>query len=326
MRILVVGAGAVGGYFGGRLLQAGRDVTFLVRAKRAEQLARNGLQIRSRFGDVSLAKPPTIASESVSSAFDLILLSCKAYDLEAAVASFAPAVGPATAVLPLLNGMQHLDLLSERFGPARVLGGMCLVAATLDETGAVVHLNEFHSISFGELAGALSARVQAIEGAMAGALFDVQASDQILQQMWEKWVFLASLAGSTCLMRASVGDIVQAPGGTDFMLGLLRECGRIAQGAGYAPRQAFLDRIRVTLTQAGSALTASMLRDIERGARIESDQVIADLIRRAQPGPGIAGDVPLLRLVHGHLRAYEARREREAASSRAAAGRGSGAG
>jgi 2-dehydropantoate 2-reductase len=323
MRILVVGAGAVGGYFGGRLLQAGRDVTFLVRTKRAEQLARNGLQIRSQFGDVSLAKPPTIGSESLCTAFDLIVLSCKAYDLEAAVASFAPAVGPATAVLPLLNGMQHLDVLAERFEPARVLGGLCLIAATLDETGAVVHLNDSHAMSFGELAGGLSTRVEAITGMMAGALFDAQATDQILQQMWEKWVFLASLAGSTCLMRASVGDIVQAPGGTEFMLGLLHECGRIAQGAGYAPRPAFLERIRATLTQAGSLLTASMLRDIERGARIESNQVIADLIRRAKPGSGVAGDIPLLRLVHGHLRAYEARREREGASFQAAAGRAS---
>jgi len=323
MRILVVGAGAVGGYFGGRLLQAGRDVTFLVRAKRAEQLARTGLQIRSQFGDVSLAKPPTIASENLSSTFDLVLLSCKAYDLESAIASLAPAVGDATAVLPLLNGMRHLDLLAERFRPVNVLGGLCLIAATLDETGAVVHLNDAHSISFGELGGGLSARVQAIADVMAGARFEANASDQILQKMWEKWVLLASLAGSTCLMRASVGDIGRAPGGTDFVLALLKECGSVARSVGFPPGPAFLEQARSALTAAGSPLTASMLRDIERGGRIESDQVIADLIRRAKPGPDLDSDVPLLRLVHTHLRAYEARREREAASSQAVAGRGS---
>jgi 2-dehydropantoate 2-reductase len=141
--------------------------------------------------------------------------------------------------------------------------------------------------------------------------------------MWEKWVFLASLAGSTCLMRASIGDIVRSPAGADFALGLLEECRRIADGAAYPPRQALLERARSTLTQAGSPLTASMLRDIERGAPIESDQIIADLIRRARPDPGGASDFPLLRLVHAHLKAYEARRERETAGAKAAAASGS---
>jgi 2-dehydropantoate 2-reductase len=319
MRILVVGAGAVGGYYGGRLLQAGRNVTFLVRARRDEQLARSGLRIRSRFGDVSLTRPPTVTSEDLSSTFDLILLSCKAYDLDSAVTSFAPAVGGGTAVLPLLNGMRHLDLLAERFGPARILGGQCVIAATLDDTGTIVHLNDSHEMSFGELGGGLSARVQAIAGVMSGALFNAQASDQILQQMWEKWVFLASLAGSTCVMRASIGDIVRSPGGTDFVLELFQECGRIAQDSGYAPRPAFLERAGSALTQADSPLTASMLRDIERSAPIESDQIIADLLRRAKAGQDRAGDFALLRLVHTHLKAYEARRERMAALAKAGA-------
>jgi len=172
----------------------------------------------------------------------------------------------------------------------------------------VVHLNDAHFVSFGELGGGMSARVEAIAGTMAGALFEAQASDQILQKMWEKWVFLASLAGSTCLMRASIGDIVQSPGGRDFVLALLQECGRIARQSGYPPGQAFLERSTSNLTAPGSTLTASMLRDIERGAPIESDQIIADLIRRAHPGPDGAGDLALLRLVQTHLRAYEARR------------------
>src|SRR6202043_1931860 len=110
MRILVVGAGAIGGYFGGRLLQAGRDVTFLVRPRRAAELAKAGLIVKSPHGDVTLAAPATTLSENIRRPFDLVLLSCKAYDLEGAMDSFAAAVGPETMILPLLNGMKHLDV------------------------------------------------------------------------------------------------------------------------------------------------------------------------------------------------------------------------
>ena len=153
MRILVVGAGAVGGYFGGRLLKAGRDVTFLVRPRRAAELAKHGLTIRSPVGDFHRPSPPTVSQEELAEPFDLVLLSCKAYDLEGAINSFAKAVGPATAILPLLNGMRHIDRLAERFGPERVLGGQCAISVTLGPEGDVVHFNDWHALSFGELDG-----------------------------------------------------------------------------------------------------------------------------------------------------------------------------
>jgi 2-dehydropantoate 2-reductase len=304
MRTLVVGAGAIGGYFGGRLLEAGRDVTFLVRPRRAAELAQAGLRIRSRLGDATLAAPPTVLAQDVAHAFDLVLLSVKAYDLEDAMASFAPAVGPATAILPLLNGMRHLEILDARFGQARVLGGQCAIAATLNEKHEIVHLNQSYSLSYGERDGAMSERVKAIEHLMAGALSGARASATILLDMWEKWVFLAALAGSTCLMRAAIGDISAAPGGADLALRLLDECRGVAAAEGHPPREAFLGGIRHTLTEAHSAFTASMLRDIENGAPIEADHVIGDLLRRGQPG------LSLLPIVYTHLKAYEARRAR----------------
>jgi 2-dehydropantoate 2-reductase len=316
MRILVVGAGATGGYFGGRLLQAGRDVTFLVRAARAAELARDGLVIRSPHGDATLPAPATVLAERLDRPFDLIVLACKAYDLEAAIASFAPAVGPDSAVLPLLNGMRHLDLLDGRFGRARVLGGQCVIAATLDEKRAIVHLNDVHSVTFGERDSGSSERVRAIAGAMNGAAFDARLSENIVLEMWEKWVFLATLAASTCLMRAAVGDIGAAPGGSAFMLALFEECRAVAQAQGFAPRPAMLERSRAGLLAAGSPFTASMLRDIERNAPIEADHIIGDLIRRAEaagaPGPAASSPVPLLRLAFTQLKAYEARRARQA--------------
>src|SRR4051794_24231707 len=216
MRVLVVGAGAIGGYFGGRLLQAGNDVTFLVRPKRASELAGAGLVIKSPNGDVTLKNPPTVQADTLKEHFDVVLLSCKAFDLDDAMQSFAPAVGPQTAIIPMLNGMLHLDILDKKFGRERVLGGLCAIAATLNEKREVVQLQPMQSLNFGERDGKMSDRVKAIAKVFASGNFGSVASEQIIQDMWEKWVFLATLAASTCLMRTSVGNILAAPGGRDF--------------------------------------------------------------------------------------------------------------
>jgi 2-dehydropantoate 2-reductase len=311
MRILVVGAGAIGGYFGGRLLEAGRGVTFLVRQRRRAQLAKTGLDIRSPFGDAHLPSPPTVTAETLRDPFDLVLLSCKAYDLAAAIESFAPAVGANSAILPLLNGMAHMDALTARFGAGAVLGGQCVISTTLDDDGRILHLNDTHGLSFGERDGALSPRSEAIKAAFAGARFDARLSDVIMQEMWEKWVLIATMAGITCLMRAAVGDIVAADAG-DLAIALLDECSRIAAAHGFAPREAMTGRNRTMLTTPGSTFAASMLRDIKRGAPIEGDHIIGDLLRR---GTAKGGDFPLLRIAQAHLKAYEARRKREQAAA-----------
>lgn len=307
MRILVVGAGATGGYFGGRLLQHGRDVTFLVRGQRAAQLAQHGLAIHSATGDANLPAPPTVLAARLREPYDLILLSCKAYGLDQAMADIAPAVGPDTAILPLLNGMRQLDLLDARFGARRVLGGQCVIAATLDAQGAVQHLNTSHSLAFGERDGSASARMQQITQALSDTGFDARPSRAILQDMWDKWVFLASLAGVTCLMRGSVGAITAAPGGTAAALALLDECRAVAERAGHAPGEAILQRARGVLTEAGSSLTASMLRDLQHGHPIEADHVIGDMLARADPRHAAHS---LLSVVYSHLKVYEAGRVR----------------
>jgi 2-dehydropantoate 2-reductase len=305
MRILVVGAGAVGGYFGGRLLEAGRDVTFLVRPKRAALLARSGLQISSPHGDINIPEPATVLAGSLREPYDLILLSCKAYDLEGAVESFAPAVGTETMILPLLNGVRHLDTLKERFGPYHLLGGLCVISASIEPGGRIAHLNDVHNLAFGELDGSRSHRVEAIASLLSAARFESRLSENILQEMWEKWVFIATGAGITCLMRATVGDIVKA-GATDLVNRLLDECTSIAAAQGYPPSEQALQRSRTVFTMPGSLLAASMFRDIERGSPIEVEHVIGDLFRR-----GDRAASPLLDIVYKHLKSYEARRTRE---------------
>jgi 2-dehydropantoate 2-reductase len=201
MRVLVVGAGAIGGYFGGRMLQAGRDITFLVRPRRATELSSAGLVIKSPHGDVTLKKPPTVQADAIKDKFDTVLLSCKAYDLADAIKSFAPAVGPQTSIIPLLNGMLHLDILDREFGRERVLGGLCAIAATLNEKREVVQLQPMQSLTFGERDGKISERVRAIAEVIKSGDFNGTASENVMQDMWEKWVLLTSLAASTSLMR-----------------------------------------------------------------------------------------------------------------------------
>ena len=305
MRILVVGAGAVGGYFGGRLLQAGRDVTFLVRPRRAAELAGAGLVIRSPHGDVTLKDPPTVQADKLTQTFDVVLLSCKAFDLEDAITSFASAVGANTSIIPLLNGMHHLDRLDQKFGADRVLGGLCTIAATLNEMREVVQLQPMQSVIYGERDGKLSDRVRAIDEVFKDGIAGAGASQNILQDMWEKWVFLASLAAATCLMRASVGDILAVPGGKDFMLGVLDETVATATASGYPPAGAFFERIKGMLTSAGSPMTASMFRDVKAGLPVEADHVIGDLIARADAAKV---PVPKLRIAYTHLKAYEKQR------------------
>ena len=302
LRILVVGAGAIGGYFGGRMLAAGQDVTFLVRPRRAALLAEHGLTIRSRRGDLALPNPPTVQAGAITGPFDVVVLSCKAFDLADAMDSFAPAVGPDTKILPLLNGMAHLDALVSRFGEAAVLGGQCQISTTLEEDGTVRQFGDMQALSLGERSGPASVTAQSLAAALAPE--GGRLSETILQEMWEKWVFITTMACTTCLMRAAIGDVVAA-GATEIPLAIAREATAIATLCGFAPRPQAVERLHAMATAAGSPLTASMLRDVERGGKVEADHVVGDLLRR-----GVAGASPMLRVAYLHLKAYEARRAR----------------
>lgn len=301
MKVLMLGAGATGGYFGGRMLEAGRDVSFLVREHRAAQLRGNGLVIRSPQGDLRL-KPRVLISGHVHETFDLVILACKAYDLDSATAAIAPAVGTGTAVLPLLNGLRHFETLDARFRKDRVLRGLCSIAVQLSSDGAIEHLSGLHALRFGEADERHTPRVEAIDALMAGCTFDGRSSSGIQQALWEKWVMLASLAGMTCLLRATVGGIVAAPEGRALMLDTLEECIAIASAHGHPPRPQVADGVRAILTEPGSRAKASMLRDLEHGGRVEADHILGDLIARGT-AKGLAS--PLLKAAYASLKIYE---------------------
>jgi 2-dehydropantoate 2-reductase len=301
MRILVVGAGSTGGYFGGRLAQAGRDVTFLVRPARAEHLRANGLQITSPHGDVTLA-PNLVTAGNIAAPFDAILLTVKGFALAAAMEDLAPAIGPDTMILPVLNGMKHVDSLSERFGPHALAGCACKVATVIDDQGRIVQLTSLQDIAYGEMDGTLSPRIARLDKTMQGAGFEARLSQTILLDMWEKWVLLATIGGVTGLMRGNIGQIAAAPGGTAFALAFLDEVAATVTAAGYKPREPFMAATRTAITQPGSTLTSSMYRDLQLGRPVEAEQILGDLAARAHR---LAVPTPLLDAAFANLSIYQ---------------------
>jgi 2-dehydropantoate 2-reductase len=303
MRFLVLGAGAVGGYFGGRLAEAGRDVTFLVRGARTAALSEHGLDVTSPLGDFRV--PVQVATaDRVGGPYDVVILTAKHYDLDAAIAAIRPCVGPNTAVLPLLNGLVHLDKLAAAFGPDNVLGGVAYVGATLGADGTIHHHNRLSGIAHGERGGGVSDRTRAIEAAFAGTPVSAPANDNIMLEMWEKFVFITAMAGMNCLLRGTIGEINATRDGEALMLAALAECHEVAGAAGFAPRQQSRDRVRALLTEKGSVNNASMRHDLEQGKRTEADAVIGDMVRRAE---ALDVKTPLLRAAYSALQVYENR-------------------
>ena len=311
MQILVIGAGAVGGYFGGRLAEANRDVAFLVHAKRAEEIKAKGLQIVSPHGDLTL-HPKTITAGQITRPYDIILLGVKSYALSAAMDDFAPAVGPETMILPVLNGMRHIDLLIARFGKQAVLGGVCLVATEIDPQGRIRQLADFQKLIYGELDGQSTPRLQKLDETLRNAGFDAVVSSHILQDMWEKWVQIASVGVLTCLLRGNVGEIVAIPGGADLSRSVLRECSGIARACGHPPSEAFLDGQTAQLTAEGSPLTSSMYRDLKKGAPVEVDTILGDLLER---GRKFGLTPPILQAAFVNLSIYQRTRDRAKTAS-----------
>lgn len=303
MRVLILGAGAIGGYFGARLVEAGHAVDFLVRPARAAALAANGLRIRSERGDFA-GPVNAITAVAAASDYDLVLVSCKAYDLDSAIASIAPAVGDGTRVLPLLNGMRQLDALDAAFGPARVLGGLCHISVTLEDDGSIHQFGALERLTFGSRDVSLAVPATIAAGLLALGPLAVHSAD-VTMAMWEKFGFITTLAGATCLMRGSTGEIVATAEGTDLVRRLYAECRETANRCGYtlsATAVAEADRI---LTTPGLPLKASMLRDLERGARTECEHILGDLRARAA---ATDLDTPLLSAALAHLRVYEGSR------------------
>ena len=313
MRILVVGAGATGGYLGIRLAAAGRDVTFLVREGRKAKISANGLKIRSPLGDASVT-PNLVTAREISSPFDLVILAVKAYQLEAALEDMSTGVGSKTMILPVLNGMGHMDRIARRFSSQNLLGCSLIVATTIAADGQIEQLQSRQEFAYGEINGLLSERIKEVDQVMQGAGVGARLSWDIEREMWAKWTFLASLGGLTCLMRGKIGQIASTPTGKDLARELLGEVVAIVKAVGRDPSPEFLSMAEKQLTDEHSDLASSMFRDLNDGHPVEVEEIIGDLYQR-----GVANGLksPLLQAAYTHLRLYQDTIERARASSAA---------
>ena len=304
-RILVLGAGGVGGYFGARLTEGGADTTFLLRGKRREQVAANGIKIHSDFFDDASIQVNTIATEEIDQPYDLIILTCKAYQLGAAMDAIAPAVGDDTAILPLLNGMKQIDVLQSRFGAGKVLGGTTYIGAKVDaETGDIVHFGDFHRIAYGEVDGSRSARVEAFAALNDTVKFDIYLQDDILQTMWDKFAMLCAMSSVNTLARATVGEILDTPSGHEFLTAALEECRDTAAALGHTVSPKTIATYEKMFSTQGSKFASSMLRDVQAGNPTEGDHIIGDMVNRAQ-AKGL--QTPILLAARAGLAVHESR-------------------
>jgi 2-dehydropantoate 2-reductase len=299
--VLVVGAGATGGYFGAELHRAGRDVTFLVRPARAAQLRERGLRIVGD-GETTAIDPELVTAQEIATTWDVVLLTVKATALEPAIADFAPAVGPDTAIIPILNGMSHLDILNARFGESRVLGGVAKLATQLDSAGDIAQLAPGASLDIGRQDGRTTDRLSRVGRELDVPAFELTVRDDIVAAMWQKWVFIATIGATTSLMRAPIGDIVAVPGGRDLGPAILAEAAAASEAARYPVPAQQLAGIESAVTAEGSTLTSSLSRDVAENRHTEVEAVLGDLARRAA---ALGVKTPLLDLTTMQLRVHE---------------------
>jgi 2-dehydropantoate 2-reductase len=306
MRYLVLGAGALGGYFGGRLLKGGADVTFLVRPARAAQLQRDGLVVKAQDGEIRLPAR-TVFKDAIDGPYDVVLLCCKAYDLAGAIDAIAPAMGASSVVLPMLNGMRHIAVLTDRFGAGRVLGGVTAINAALMPDGTIVQsLLRINITMFGELTGEPSARCAAIQQALAAGGLPATVSDDINGMMWWKFFGFTAIATIASLTRARAGAIARSGAGASFVSAVVAECARIAEAEGFPQKADTFNLLRGMFSQADSTYGPSLLVDIEGGRRTEGEHTIGDMVERATRR-GL--EAPILGAALCGLQAYEFTRQ-----------------
>jgi len=307
MRMLMVGAGATGGYYGGRLALAGRDITFLVRGKRKEQMQRDGIRITSPAGEAALASPHIITADELKAAgtFDVIILSVKAYSLESAMDDVAPAVGDSTVIVPILNGLRHLDTLSDRFGKEKVMGGSVRIICDMDSDGYIHQMTPMDHFNFGECDGTITTRAEALRDAFTVPGITLTLSDNILDVMWQKWWILSTL-GAVCILGGGTIGEIAATGehGTTMARAVQAEAIAIATANGHPAPAEFATSYNTRMTEPGSILSSSMFRDMTKGLPVEADHILGDLLARAN---GV--NAPLLGAAYTHLKVYEGKRK-----------------
>ena len=279
MKILVLGAGAVGGYFGGRMAEAGMDVTFLVREKRQKKLEKSSLIIKSPKGDL-VTSPNLVTLDNVDSIYDVILFTNKAYDLDEILQSPFP-VKDGSIIIPLLNGYAHMEQLRNKFPNARLFGGIAHIFSTLNDEGEIHHFNDIHSLTFGHLSKADETDGRRFFDSCSSANFSIKYSNDIVVELWHKWVLITTVAGATTLFNATIGEIASTEHGIAFITDLHDECINIAKSEKIKVNDDDLAQQRRFLSDKKSTWSSSMRRDMVNKSKIECAHIFLELINIA---------------------------------------------
>jgi 2-dehydropantoate 2-reductase len=301
VKILIVGAGGIGGYFGARLMETGQDVTFLVRERRKKQLERTGLNVESVHGDVQMV-PKLITAKEEADPYDLIVLTTKSYQLEAAIEDIRPFAGEGTMILPLLNGISHIDDLVAAFGDERVLGGLCFIETTLDENGTIVQTSPMNQLVYGEMSGEKSGRILEVEQAFSGTKADFVLSEQIEQDMWHKYLFITAMSGITSAMASPIGPVREIASGQRTIAAFLKELEAVMKAIGAPIKETIAEDQLAKIMSLGSGMKSSMQRDMEKGQPIEVDHLQGHLLNKAIESQV---SVPILEAIYTKLKIYE---------------------
>ncbi|MFK3664120.1 ketopantoate reductase family protein [Ochrobactrum teleogrylli] len=302
MRILVVGAGAVGGYFGGLWSAAGRDVTLVVREVRRDGINQSGLTL-VRKGSEMRTRPSAIIATDIRSSFDIVFLAVPGHAVAETIAEIRPAIGPDSVIIPSLNGVRHFDVLRDTFGDA-VLGSVVKCVTALDDRGRIVELAPVAEIAIGPWSGVNDGRLDAVRSSLAIEGMEVRISTVIHEEIAEKWLMMVALGAANSLLGGSVGEINADPDGAWVIQEMLREAHRALVEAGMPPRPAVLDTLARMLSDPASSQTSSLYRNMLVQRLVEHEPIIGDMLVRV----GNRRTFPLLSAAYARLSIYEARR------------------
>ena len=279
MKVLVLGAGGVGGYFGTKLALAGNDVTFVARGAHRDAMARDGLLVRTPAGELHLPQPSLLADDGDLGPCDAALVCVKLWDLDAAAQRLKPLCGPETAVLPLQNGVTASDSLAAVLGPEPVLGGVAQIAAKIEAPGVIRQTGKFARLIFGERHGGRSARVEALHAACQAAGIDAKLSDSIEIDHWKKFVMLAPMAGAASRHRLAMGALLEEPARAAELRALVEEAVAVGRAKGVALAADLAEKTFAFYRDLPAEMKPSMLHDLEAGRRLELDWLNGEIVR-----------------------------------------------
>jgi 2-dehydropantoate 2-reductase len=305
MKILMVGAGAVGGQFGAYLHESGADVQFLLRPARKKIIDAEGLTLDLPAGKLQI-QPRTLSAPELTPDFDLIIVSCKAYSLNSVITDITQAMGKQTVILPLLNGLRHLDILGRKFGDDRVLGGIAKTVATLASPSCIQIKHGPGNITVGARTPDQRQTAHAVWSQLHAGGIQAYFSEHVMDDMWDKYCLMASLGAANCLLGGTVGEYMRSQAGGEIALQLFKECVDTAQASGHPLHPESIARIQHALTNRHSGFSASMYRDMQAGLPVEGDHLVGDMMRR---GEALGVACPMLKIAHAVLETYMGRRE-----------------